>query len=410
VLFAAAYFRPRVAVLHLFNVAVMYGIALAADYSAPFISQWLQAMASLSVTALIVAGFAFSSRQAQSALNHRNFYDPVTGLANRSLFLNRLDHALRGGEFRSDPLAVLFMDLDDFRAVNESFGHSTGDHLLAAVARRLQSITRAGDTVARLGGDEYALLLESGPMPATAEEVATRILEALDPPFQFGDVEISARVSIGIAIGHAAHGGTEDLLRDADLAMYLAKQRGKNRYEMVRPGMQDEALRNLALITDLRHAVHAQEFEVFYQPIVRVCDSLPMGVEALVRWHHPRNGLLPPSRFIDVAESTGLIVELGQWVLEESCRQVHRWRRSGVVDDEFYVSVNVSPRQLGEPRLVEGVAGHSGNPACRRTRSSSRSPRAASCTTSRPPCAGCTPCAAWASASRSTTSAPATPR
>jgi diguanylate cyclase (GGDEF)-like protein len=356
VLYAAAYFRPVEVVGHITLVGLFYAAALAADPAPAFVGQWLLAMASLGVTTLMVGGFSFAVRQADSALHHRTFFDPVTGLGNRSLFLTKIDTALHANNSLTDPVAVLFLDLDDFKAVNESLGHSTGDRLLAAVARRLQSVTRAGDTVARLGGDEYALLLESGPMPRTAEEVARRIAEALEPPFPFGDVEVSVRASIGIAIGHRSQVDPEDLLRDADLAMYLAKQRGKNRFEMVRPGMQNEALHNLALITDLRHALHADEFEVFYQPIVRVSDTTPIGVEALVRWHHPHNGLLSPARFIDVAESTGLIVALGDWVLNQSCNQAQSWRTDGTVDDDFYISVNVSPRQLVEPRLVEEVA------------------------------------------------------
>jgi diguanylate cyclase (GGDEF)-like protein len=253
-------------------------------------------------------------------------------------------------------VAVLFLDLDEFKTVNDSLGHTAGDKLLRAVAERLQTVTRPGDVLARLGGDEFAVLLRSGAMPKFAQEVASRVEDAFSLAFNVNGNDVPVRASIGIAVGHPLAGTSEDLLRDADLAMYLAKQNGKARTEMVRPGMQDEALKRLALISDLHQALANGELEVFYQPIVGTNDRTPVGAESLVRWYHPRRGLVPPLDFVDVAESTGYIVPLGHWVLREACRQAQAWRRAGTVDDQFYVSVNLSPRQLADPGLVDDVA------------------------------------------------------
>ena len=295
-------------------------------------------------------------REAEDALEHQAFHDTLTGLANRALFLDRADHALRQTKRRGAPVAALFLDLDDFKMVNDSLGHPAGDGLLIAVAERLVSVARDGDTVARFGGDEFALLLESGAMPRTAKIVAQRVADALQSPFVVSGTKVTASVSIGIAIGRPFRDTSADLLRDADLAMYVAKRSGKGRFEIARPGMQNEALNQLAVIGDLRRALEAHEFEVFYQPIVEPCDTKPVGAEALVRWNHPSRGLLPPRDFVDVAESTGLIVPLGDWVLNVACRQAREWREAGTVGEEFYISVNLSARQLAEPTLVESVA------------------------------------------------------
>ncbi len=294
-------------------------------------------------------------KAAESALEHQAFHDPLTGLANKALFVDRVDHALQRAERDQAPVGVLFLDLDDFKTVNDGLGHAIGDQLLALVALRLVCVTRAGDTVARFGGDEFALLLESGAMPQTAVDMAARIATALQTPFVVGDTEVSIRASVGAAIGFSTHDTSDDLLRDADLAMYLAKHNGKGRFEMFRPGMQIEALKRLAIVTDLRHALDNGELEVFYQPIVNVESGGPAGAEALIRWHHPVRGLIFPAEFVDIAESTGLIVRLGDWVLNEACRQAQAWRIAGVVDGEFYISVNLSARQLAEPTLVEDI-------------------------------------------------------
>ena len=280
----------------------------------------------------------------------------MTGLANRALFLDRVGHALRRSDRQATPVAVLFLDLDDFKTVNDSLGHDAGDQLLIAVGHRLKEVSRASDTVARFGGDEFAVLVESGDMPQTAEDVAERLVEALRAPFRLDGAEVAIQASVGIALGQPPDDAPGDLLRDADMAMYLAKHNGKGRFEMFRQGMQDEALKRLTITADLRRGIDDGQLEVYYQPIVTARDATPTGAEALVRWNHPRRGLLNPIEFVDVAESTGLIVPLGDWVLNQACRQAQAWRQDNVVDDDFYIAVNLSARQLVEATLVDSVA------------------------------------------------------
>jgi diguanylate cyclase (GGDEF)-like protein/PAS domain S-box-containing protein len=295
-------------------------------------------------------------RALEQELNHQAFHDSLTGLANRALFVDRVAHALDRAERQTGPVAVLFLDIDDFKMVNDSLGHPAGDELLVTVADRLKASTRPGDTVARFGGDEFALLLESGDMPEAAQAVAGRVAEALKAPIRIGTADVSVRASIGIALGQPPVDGPDGLLRDADLAMYMAKRNGKGRFEMFRPAMHEEAVRRLEVAADLRRAIEGAQLEVFYQPIVDVHTATAIGAEALVRWHHPTRGLVAPVEFIPVAESTGLIVPLGRWVLAEACRQAQSWRRSGLVDDAFYISVNLSARQLQDPELLDDVA------------------------------------------------------
>ncbi|MEP7111854.1 MAG: EAL domain-containing protein [Ilumatobacteraceae bacterium] len=305
---------------------------------------------------VIGTGLDITDRKvAEIALDHQAFHDTLTGLANKALFVDRMVHALHLAEREATPVAVVFIDLDDFQTVNDALGHATGDQLIAAVAERFAAVATVGDTVARFGGDDFAILLESGDMPQSVVEVAERVADVLKAPFKIGDTSVSVRASIGAAIGYPNDGSTDDLLRDADLAMYLAKHNGKDRFEIFRPRMRDEAHRRLALITELRAALEMGQLEVFYQPIVRIPDSAPSGAEALVRWHHPRRGLILPDEFIGVAESTGLIIPIGDWVLNQACRQAQAWRQADVVDDDFYISVNLSTRQLAEPTLVADV-------------------------------------------------------
>ncbi len=354
--YAAAFYAPAVAVRHVAVVGVLYATALAVDPKPAFAAQWIQAMTALCVTALFVGSYASKTRRAAAALHFQTFHDGLTRLPNRALFLDRLDHALSQAHRQPRPVAVLLLDLDDFKTVNDSLGHGAGDELLTAVAKRLASVTRAADTLARLGGDEFGVLLESGTTPQTAEKAAARILESLETHFRLRAAEVTIGASIGIAVRQAEASTSESLLRDADLAMYLAKRHGKNRYERVRPGMQDEALKQLTLITDMRESLDRGDFTVYYQPIVTTPAGSPTGVEALVRWQHPRYGLLPPDHFVRMAESTGLILPLGKWVLKEACRQVSAWRQDGTVGDDFYVTVNLSPRQLADPELVADVS------------------------------------------------------
>jgi diguanylate cyclase (GGDEF)-like protein/PAS domain S-box-containing protein len=293
----------------------------------------------------------------EQELNHQAFHDTLTGLANRALFFDRLSHAMDRSLRRANPVAVLFLDLDDFKAVNDSFGHPAGDDLLVEVAKRIRSATRPGDTVARFGGDEFAVLLETGRMPNAAQDVAHRIIEALTPTSLLRGNEFSVRASIGIAIAEGPQVTPDDLLRDADLAMYVAKRNGKGRFEMYRPKMHEDALRLLETEVGIREGLVAREFEVFYQPIVNARSGRLVGAEALVRWNHPSRGLLAPSEFIGIAEDTGLIVPLGRQVLSAAASQAQSWRREGVVDDDFYVSVNLSALELRESDLVTSVAG-----------------------------------------------------
>jgi diguanylate cyclase (GGDEF)-like protein len=292
--------------------------------------------------------------------------DPLTGLANRALFLDRVGHALDRADRQAGPVGVMFVDIDDFKVVNDSLGHHLGDSVLIAVAERLKASTRPGDTVARLGGDEFAVLLESGQMPQAAETVAGRIATQLAEPIQIGTDDVSVRASIGIAVGQPSIHGPDALLRDADLAMYLAKRNGKGRFEMFQPAMHEQAVRRLETAADLRRGIEGHQLEVFYQPIIDTTTATTIGAEALVRWHHPTRGLVNPSEFIPVAESTGLIVALGQWVLAEACRQAQTWRHHHITNDTFYISVNLSARQLQDPTLIDDVTAalhHSGLPA-----------------------------------------------
>jgi diguanylate cyclase (GGDEF)-like protein/PAS domain S-box-containing protein len=309
------------------------------------------------VGAIVLNGRDVTERRAlEQELSHQAFHDTLTGLANRSLFLDRLSHAMDRSDRGADPVAVLFLDLDDFKVVNDSFGHPVGDHLLVAVSDRIRLATRPGDTVARFGGDEFAVLVESGTMPEAAQVVARRITEALTPTFRVLTNDVTMRVSIGIAIGQRPQETPDDLLRDADLAMYLAKRSGKGRFEMYRPNMHTDAVRRLETAVGIREGIESDQFEVFYQPIVSAHTRRLIGAEALVRWNHPTRGLVAPGEFIPVAEATGQIVPLGRQVLWGAIRQAQEWRQSGKVDYDFYVSVNLSVLQLQEPDLVDEVS------------------------------------------------------
>lgn len=290
----------------------------------------------------------------EDQLVHQAFHDPLTGLANRSLFSDRVQHAL-SHRHRQDasPLAVLFIDLDDFKTVNDSLGHATGDQLLRAVASRLEGALRLSDTAARLGGDEFAVLVEDMTGLESAERVAERVVEAIDRPFQLQGREISIKPSIGIAVTEDRETGVDELLRNADLAMYMAKRGGKNRYAMYEPGMHVAALGRLQMKADLDRAIEDNQLVLHYQPIVDLQTLEIMGCEALVRWNHPNRGLVPPNDFISVAEETGSINLLGRWVIREACRQANAWRQEGLQIPRF--TVNLSGKQLHDPSLAADV-------------------------------------------------------
>jgi diguanylate cyclase (GGDEF)-like protein len=282
---------------------------------------------------------------------HRAFHDALTGLPNRALFRDRLEHALARSKRRDDPVAVLFLDLDSFKRVNDSFGHAAGDQLLVAVARRLRECLRPGDTAARFGGDEFAILIEGARDSISAIGVAGRILLALQVPFMVHDKEVHVSASIGIATGGK---GPDDLMRNADLAMYRAKAHGKGRYELFEPEMHVAVLERLELEVDLRRATELGEFVLHYQPVVELQSGRIVGVEALVRWRHPERGLVPPIEFIPLAEETRLILPIGRWVMREACHRAAGWQDE-LGADAPSVCVNLSAEQLAEPSIVDEI-------------------------------------------------------
>ncbi len=291
----------------------------------------------------------------EAQLTRQAFHDALTGLPNRALFTDRVSHALRRRGRQHRGVVVLFVDLDDFKSINDSLGHQAGDRVLQEVAERLRTTVRPGDTVARLGGDEFAFLLEDVADPADGDQVAERVALALAAPLAVGGVEVALRASVGIAM--AADGdAAADLLRDADTAMYTVKAHGGGAYERFEPAMREAAITRFELGADLRRAIERGEFVLHYQPVVDLRAGTILGFEALVRWQHPTRGLLPPAAFVPAAEATGLIVSIGRWVLEESCRQAHLWQLANHVDPPLTMSANLSARELREPGLVENVA------------------------------------------------------
>jgi diguanylate cyclase (GGDEF)-like protein/PAS domain S-box-containing protein len=295
-------------------------------------------------------------RSLEQQIRYQAFHDALTGLANRALFLDRLSQALLRALRQTVSVAVMFLDIDDFKTINDSLGHEAGDKVLIAVSERLALAMRPGDTLARLGGDEFAIMLDFVTLSESVDAVATRILQAISEPIEIGNQTMSIQASIGIALSGSSVDEPEVLLRNADLAMYKAKRFGKNRFEMFEQSMYNQAAYRYDIANELRQAIAKEELEVFYQPIVTARDSRAEGVEALVRWNHKRFGMIPAIEIITVAESTQLIIPLGEWVLNQACAQAQSWRKAGVVDDTFYVSVNLSPRQLEEPNIVERVS------------------------------------------------------
>ncbi|HEX4866511.1 MAG TPA: EAL domain-containing protein [Acidimicrobiales bacterium] len=294
-------------------------------------------------------------RALQDQLRHQAFHDSLTGLANRALFADRVGHALDRVR-RSDSItpAVLFIDLDDFKMVNDSMGHGAGDELLVVLAERLQGVLRAGDTAARLGGDEFAILLEDAPDLDAIEEVAERVLDAVSESATIAGRELHVRASVGVATRIQADMSPDELLRNADLAMYAAKANGKGRVEVFEPSMHRRVVDLLTVRADLERAVERGTIDVEYQPIVHLSDGEVVGFEALARWNHPERGPVGPSEFLPVAEDSGIIVPLGRLVLSAALQQLSRWRRDGA-GRAWTVSVNFSAREVLAPDLVEAV-------------------------------------------------------
>ncbi len=301
----------------------------------------------------------------QTDITEGKVSDPLTGLPNRLLFIDRVGRLIKHTKRRKDQLfAVLFLDLDGFKMINDSMGHLVGDQLLLGVANRLEKCLRSTDTVARLGetftvarlgGDEFTVLLDDIKDPSDAKRAADRMMKALASPFILGGKEVFTSVSIGIALSNSAYEQPEDILRDADTAMYRAKSLGKARYEVFDADMRASVMARLQLETDLRHALERGEFRNFYQPIVALVSGEIAGFEALLRWQHPTRGLLGPNEFIPVAEETGLIRELGWWNLRQACQQISEWRAGSIAHHHLTISVNLSAKQFLQPNLVEDI-------------------------------------------------------
>jgi diguanylate cyclase (GGDEF)-like protein/PAS domain S-box-containing protein len=311
----------------------------------------------------------------EKELAHQAFHDALTGLPNRAHFAQRAAQALAAAENHPERVAIVVVDLDGFKSINDTFGHGSGDELLSHVAKRLLNATRGCDTVARLGGDEFAVLIEHVRKDADLEIIGQRILNALEVPFAIAQTSATVGVSVGMARGRDEtfeEGGAagnvqtagdnaseslspyDSLFRDADLAMYEAKTRGKHRFVLFEPALKIAAMERFALEAALQGALERSEFFLVYQPIIDLDEQRPVGFEALIRWRHPERGIVPPLKFIDIAEETGLIVPIGRWVLREACRQAAIWsRRTG--DRQLSMTVNVSGRQLRDDSFVADV-------------------------------------------------------
>ncbi|NHC36872.1 bifunctional diguanylate cyclase/phosphodiesterase [Scytonema millei] len=292
-------------------------------------------------------------KQIEQQLQHEAFHDSLTGLANRALFMMRLEQALRLQQQQADySFAVLFLDLDRFKAINDSLGHMLGDRLLIGIAQRLRAQIRTGDTLARLGGDEFAMVLENCSDPT---EMIKRIQLALKLPFRLDGNEIFATTSIGAIANTREYRQPEDLLRDADTAMYRAKAGGKARYEVFDTSMRDRVVALFQLETDLRRAIDNQELHLHYQPIVSLVNQKIVGFEALLRWQHPQRGTISPAEFIPIAEETGLIVPIGWWVLRQACQQMQLWQAQFALNVPFKMSVNFSAPQFTQPQVGKQI-------------------------------------------------------
>jgi diguanylate cyclase (GGDEF)-like protein/PAS domain S-box-containing protein len=313
------------------------------------------------------SGKATRMAGSQTDITEGKVTDPLTGLPNRLLFIDRLGRLIKHAKRRKDHLfAVLFLDLDGFKMINDSLGHLVGDQLLLAVSERLERCLRLTDTVARLGesftmarlgGDEFTVLLDDLKDLGDARLAADRLMKVLAPPFVLGGKEVFTSASIGIALSNSAYESPDDMLRDADTAMYRAKSLGKARYEVFDADMRASLVARLQIETDMRHALERGEFRNFYQPIVALESGRIVGFEALLRWQHPTRGLMGPDEFIFVAEETGLIRELGWWNLREACRQLSEWKANSNNYLNFTMNVNLSAKQFLQPNLVDEIKG-----------------------------------------------------
>ncbi len=299
---------------------------------------------------------AIERRRTEERTQHEALHDPLTGLPNRNLFLDRLEHALSVAARRETTVSVLFLDLDQFKLVNDSLGHAAGDELLAAVAPRLEQALRPGDTVARFGGDEFAVLAEDVGNERGATRIAERFAEALARPFILREREHFVSASIGISIGGGSE-APESLIRDADSALYRAKEHGRGGYEIFDEVMRSRVIEHMQVENDLRRAIQREELELHYQPVVKLGDGSIVAMEALLRWNHPDRGMVGPLAFIPVAEESRLIVPIGRWVIEQACRQAAAWQQFHPDEAPVSVAVNLSARQLADPDLLSHIEG-----------------------------------------------------
>lgn len=289
----------------------------------------------------------------EGQLRYQAFHDPLTGVANRALFMERMEHAISRSDRRMAAISVLFIDLDEFKTVNDTMGHEAGDDLLRSVADRLTDCVRAEDTVARLGGDEFGVLLEDTDAEG-ASDLVERVARALSAPLTIGNGHVATSASVGLATRYVDE-GVDALLARADTAMYVAKSRGQGLWQAFEPDMDAAIATATTLRAELQRAVRENEFVVHYQPIIDLGTQLPVAVEALVRWEHPQRGLLPPSEFLDAAEESGHILFIDKWVLHEACRQVRAWQTTLPNASTLSACVNLSARQLEHPGLGEEV-------------------------------------------------------
>jgi len=310
------------------------------------------------VGGLVLNSRDISERKAfEEQLSHQAFHDPVTGLANRALFADRVGHALVGTRRSGMQVAVMFIDLDDFKTVNDSLGHQAGDTVLVEVARRLESAVRPSDTVARFGGDEFAILLDEVASTDEAAMVADRVLAGLEQPVALDGKEVYARASVGICMSDEdlRSQDAEEFLRNADLAMYMAKRDSKGSYRLFEPTMHERVVERLELRAELQRALELGQFEVYYQPVVHLDRRADYGVEALLRWNHPDRGQVSPANFIPLAEETGLIVPIGRWVILEACKQGATLHQRFPRKPPLTMSVNLSVKQLQSETIIDDV-------------------------------------------------------